>query len=47
MIKMINLINVIPYMTVITDISVVENPQICWNSTGNGVSDRVGLMSTY
>ena len=38
-IKMINLIGVIPYMTVMTDISAFDMCQCHWNSTGNWVTE--------
>ena len=38
-IKMINLIDAIPYMTVMTDISVLDTRQCHWNSTGNRVTE--------
>ena len=41
MIKMINLIGVIPYMTVMTDISALDTCQCHWNSTGNWVTELV------
>ena len=41
MIKMMNLIDVIPYMTTMTDISTLDNRQCHWNSTGNWVTELV------
>ena len=41
MIKMIDLIDVIPYMTLMTDISAFDNRQCHRNSTGNGVTEYV------
>ena len=42
MITMINLIDVIPYMNVMTDISALDNHQCHWNSIGN----KVGVMGS-
>ena len=39
MIKMINLIGVISYMTVMTDILVLDTCQCHWNSTGNWATE--------
>ena len=39
MIKMINLIDDITYMTVMTDISVLDDYQSHWNFTGNLVTE--------
>ena len=41
MIKLINLIDVIPYMTVMTDIALLDTRQCHWNSTGNLVTELV------
>ena len=41
MIKMTNLIGVIHYMTVMTDISAFDTCQCHWNSTGNWVTEYV------
>ena len=38
---MINLIDVIPYMTVMTDILLLDTRQCHWNSTGNWVAELV------
>ena len=41
MIKMINLINAIPFVTVMTDISAIGKHQCQWNSTSNKVTEKV------
>ena len=45
MIKMINLIDVITYVTVMTDISALDNSQCHWNSTGNWVTEYVYFLN--